>query len=84
MAVEEGTIPSEKSTTANGPTLRGKKPKWIFHNLGNLLKPLEFVPASRERVVPTEWQVRTVLGDCIQGKGDFNSSATVWAIYADD
>ena len=23
------------------------------------------VPASRERVVPTEWQVRTVLGDCI-------------------
>ena len=21
--------------------LRGKKPKWIFHNLGNLLRPLE-------------------------------------------
>ena len=36
-----------------------------FHNLGNLLRPLELVPASRERVVPTEWQVRTVRGDCI-------------------
>ena len=45
--------------------LRGKKPKWIFHNLGNLLRPLELVPASRERVVPTEWQIRTVLADCI-------------------
>ena len=45
--------------------LRGKKPKWIFHNLGNLLRPLELVQASRERVVPTEWEVRTVLGDCI-------------------
>ena len=45
--------------------LRGKKPMWIFHNFGNLLCPLELVPASRERVVPTEWQVRTVLGDCI-------------------
>ena len=44
--------------------LRGKTPKWIFHNLGNHLRPLESVPASRERVVPTEWQVRTVLGDC--------------------
>ena len=44
--------------------LHGKKPKWIFHNFGNLLCPLELVPASRERVVPTEWQVRTVLGDC--------------------
>ena len=42
--------------------LRGKKPKWIFQNFGDLLQLLEFVPASRERVVPTEWQVRTVLG----------------------
>ena len=31
----------------------------------NLLQPLEFVPISRERVVPMEWQVRSVLGDCI-------------------
>ena len=36
-----------------------------FQNLGNLLRPLELIPASRERVVLTEWQVRTVLGDCI-------------------
>ena len=26
-------------------------------------RPLESIPASRERMVPTEWQVRTVLGD---------------------
>ena len=45
--------------------LRGEKPKWIFHNLSNPLRPLESVPASRERLVPTEWQVRTVLGVCI-------------------
>ena len=45
--------------------LRGKKPKWIFHNFGNLLHPLELVPDSRKYVVPTEWQVRTVLGDSI-------------------
>ena len=45
--------------------LRGKKPRWILHNFGNLLRPLELVPASREHVVPTEWQVRRVLGDCI-------------------
>ena len=36
-----------------------------FFSLGNLLRPLELTTASRERVVPTEWQVRTVLGDCI-------------------
>ena len=36
----------------------------FFHNFGNLFQPLEFVPASREHVVPTEWQVRSVLGDC--------------------
>ena len=41
--------------------LRGKKPRWTFHNFGNLSCPLELEPASRERVVPTEWQVRTVL-----------------------
>ena len=45
--------------------MRGNNPKWIFRNLGNLFRPLELVPASRERVVPTEWQIRTVLGDCI-------------------
>ena len=43
--------------------LQGKQPKWIFHNFGDFLQPPEFVPTSRERVVPTEWQVRSVLGD---------------------
>ena len=77
-------IPPEKSTTANGPLLLGKKPKWIFQNFGNLLQPLEFVSASRERVVPKERQVRTVLGDCkSKAESDFNSSATVSAICAD-
>ena len=52
----------QKKFTANGPSCVERNPKWIFHNFGKLL-PL--VPASRERVVPTEWQVRTVLGDCI-------------------
>ena len=44
--------------------LRRRQPKWIFHNFGDLLQ-LQFVPISREQVVPTEWQVRSVLGDCI-------------------
>ena len=41
-----------------------ESPKWNFHNFVNLFSALESVPASREHVVPTEWQVRTVLGDC--------------------
>ena len=45
--------------------LRGRTPKWIFHYLGSLLQPLEFVPESRKHAVPTEWQIRTVLGDCM-------------------
>ena len=45
--------------------LRGKNPGGFFHNLGNLLRPLESIPVLRERVVPTEWQVRTILADCI-------------------
>ena len=45
--------------------LRGKTLQWIFHHLGNLLQPLEFVPDSRKSAVPTEWQIRTILGDCI-------------------
>ena len=50
--------------------LRVKKLKRMFHNLANLLRPLETIPASRERVVPTEWQVRTIPRDCIS-KSDF-------------
>ena len=45
--------------------LRAKKPKWIFQNPGDILQPLEFVPISRERVVPSRWQVRPVLGVCL-------------------
>ena len=45
--------------------LKRKNPKWIFHYLGNLLRPLELIAASREGVVPTEQQVGTALEDCI-------------------
>ena len=68
LVVEKGTIRSE-TYHCRRTLLRGKKPKWNFHNFGTLLRPLELVPASREHVVPTESQVRTVLGDChIQGR----------------
>ena len=56
---------------------------WIFHIFGDILQPLEFVPASREGVVATESQVRSVLGEYIEGKSGFNSSATVSAICAE-
>ena len=62
--------------------LRGKTPKWIFHNLGNLLQPLEFVPDSRKHVVPTEWQVRTVLGDCISKARIISIQAPQYRQYA--
>ena len=62
--------------------LRGEKPKWIFHNFGNLLQPLEFVPASREHVFPTEWQVRAVLGDCISRAKVISVRAPQYQQYA--
>ena len=37
----------------------------FLNNLGNLFRPLEFVPASGERVVPTDWDVRTLLENCM-------------------
>ena len=37
----------------------------FFHNIGKFLRSLELTPASRERVFPTQWEVRTVHGDCI-------------------
>ena len=46
-------------------SLRGKKPKWILHKFGHLLRPLKLLPASHEQVVPTEWQVRTIFGDFV-------------------
>ena len=62
--------------------LRGKNSKWIFHNLGNLLQPLESIPASRERVVPTEWQVRSVLGDCLSKSKVITVQAPQYRQYA--
>ena len=73
----------QKKYNCQWTLLRGKKPKWILHNFGNLLQPLASVPDSRKHVVPTEWPVPTVLGRlCFQGKGYFNSSATVSAVRA--
>ena len=60
--------------------LRGKKPMWIFHNIGNLVRPLEPVPASRERVVPTEW--RTFLEDCISRAKVIPGQAVEYRQYA--
>ena len=56
--VAKGAISSEKSTTANGLFCVAKNPSGVFTIFGNLLRPLELIPASRERVVPTEWQVQ--------------------------
>ena len=42
--------------------LRRKQPKCTSHNFGDFSQPLEFAPTSRLRVVPTEFQVRSVLG----------------------
>ena len=50
LVVEKGAMSPEISTICQWTLLRGKKPKWSFHNIGNLLRPLELVPASRERV----------------------------------
>ena len=55
----------QKNYNCQWAFLRGKDPKCIFHNLGNLRQPLASIPTSRERVLPTEWHVRTILGDCI-------------------
>ena len=55
---ESGKIWCVKKRT----TCPEKVPLPVGTAAGNLLRPLELVPASRERVVPTEWQVRTVLG----------------------
>ena len=64
LVVEEGAIPSEKYH-CRWTSLRGKKPKWILHKFGHLLRPLKLLPASHEQVVPTEWQVRTIFGDFV-------------------
>ena len=81
LVVEKGTILPEKVPLPMD-LLRGKKPKWIFHNLGNLLRPQELVPASRGRVVPAEWQVRTVLGDCVSRAKVIPAQAPQYQQYA--
>ena len=75
--VEEHSWVKNKHRTLNGGqkrTLLGgpkeKEARQVCREVmkafsGNLLRPLELVPASRELVVPTKWQVRTVLGDGI-------------------
>ena len=84
VVVEKGATSQEKSTTANGPFCVARNPSGFVHNLRNLLRPLELVPASGERVVPTEWRVRTVLGDCmLRARVNSNSSASVPAMCAD-
>ena len=60
-----------------------KNPSWFFlHNFGNLLRPLESIPASRERVVPTEWKVRTILGDYISKARVITARAPQYRQYA--
>ena len=53
-----------RSATANGPSCVARNPSGFFTISAIFCVHLELVPASRDRVVPTEWQVRTVLGDC--------------------
>ena len=69
----------QKSTTANGTSCVAKNPSGCFTISANLLRPLELVPASRERVVPrrmasphVHWRLH------IKGKGDSSSSTSVF------
>ena len=64
LMVEEGTIPSEEVSLPKDSLARkvNKVDFFLFKIGSDLLQPLEFVPTSRERVVPIEWQVRSVLG----------------------
>ena len=63
LVVHEGTISPETVPLPMGlPTW---KKQVDFHNLGNPSRPLESIPASRQRVVPAEGQVGTILGDGI-------------------
>ena len=56
-------------------------PLALRNNLGNLLRPLELIP-SRERVIPTEWQVRTVLGGYISRAKVIPAQAPQYRQYA--
>ena len=68
VVVEEGTVPSEKVPLPMDPL------EFVPASLALDRTAITAVSractlasrtASREHVVPTEWQVRTVLGDCI-------------------
>ena len=64
--VEEGTIPSEEVSLLVDSLARKAIQVHVFIILPIFLHDhFEFVPISRERVVPSEWQVRSVLGVCI-------------------
>ena len=58
LVVGQGAI-----SPGNGPSCVTRNPSGFFTVSAIFLRPLELIPASRERVIPTEWQVRSVLGD---------------------
>ena len=52
---------TEKKYHRHWTSCVARKPEGAFAQISAIFGvPLEFVPASRERVVPTQWQVRTV------------------------
>ena len=85
LVVEEGTTSPENVQLAMDLPAWKNPTKWIFHNLGNLLRPLESIPATRERCVSDRvassdntWRLN------IQGKGNHNSSATISSTCVDE
>ena len=79
--VEGDTIPSEEvslpmDSLAMKATLLDSSSFW------RSLQSLEFVPISRERVVPTEWQVRSVVGDCISKAKVISTQAPQYRQFA--
>ena len=57
--LKEGAIPSEEVSLPMDSPAR----KATHVNFDDLSQPVEFVSISRERFVPTEWHVHSVLGD---------------------
>ena len=75
--LQKSTTPSEKvPLPMDPPAWQGTQVGFFFlQNFGNLLRPLEYV-------VPTESQVRTVLGDCISKATVISIQATQYRQYA--
>ena len=67
---EIGAIPSEKYH-CRWTLLCRTTPKWIFHNLGNLLQPLEVVPESRKHLVQQNDNSEQFLETANPGQGFF-------------